>query len=105
MGKALFAQVMGFVPWKNFSRNITRRGGDAGVKTLSCADLFRITAFSQLPWRESLRDIEVCLTANSAKLFHMGLKNIPVRSTVSYAPNQRVWRIYYALAQRLIVRG
>ena len=105
VGKTLFAQVMDFVPWKNFSRIISRHGGDAGVKTLSCADLFRIMAFSQLTWRESLRDIEVCLTANRAKLFHMGLKNIPARSTLSDALNQRDWRIYHALAQRLIVRA
>jgi len=105
VGKTLFAQVMEFVPWKNFSRIISRHAGDAGVKTLSCADLFRIMAFSQLTWRESLRDIEVCLTANRAKLFHMGLKNIPARSTLSDALNQRDWRIYHALAQRLIVRA
>ncbi|WP_395006121.1 IS4 family transposase [Undibacterium sp.] len=105
VGKTLFAQVMEFVPWKNFSRIIGRHGGDAGVMTLSCADLFRIMAFSQLTWRESLRDIEVCLTANRAKLFHMGLKNIPARSTLSDALNQRDWRIYHALAQRLIVRA
>ena len=105
VGKTLFAQVMEFVPWKNFSRIIVRHGGDAGVKTLSCADLFRIMAFSQLTWRESLRDIEVCLTANRAKLFHMGLKNIPARSTLSDALNQRDWRIYHALAQRLIIRA
>jgi hypothetical protein len=37
-------------------------------------------AFTQLTWRESLRDIEVCLSANQTKLFHMGLKNIPARS-------------------------
>lgn len=105
VGKTLFAQVMEFVPWKNFSRIISRHAGDAGVKTLSCADLFRIMAFSQLTWRESLRDIEVCLTANRAKLFHMGLKNIPARSTLSDALSQRDWRIYHALAQRLIVRA
>lgn len=105
MGKTLFAQVMEFVPWKNFSRIINRHAGDVGVRTLSCADLFRVMAFSQLTWRESLRDIEVCLTANRAKLFHMGLKNIPARSTLSDALNTRDWRIYHALAQRLIVRA
>src|ERR1022692_1520767 len=72
VGKTLFVQVMEFVPWKTFARIIERHKGDAGVRTLGCADLFRIMAFSQLTWRESLRDIEVCLEANHAKLFHMG---------------------------------
>ena len=57
VGKTLFAQVMTFVPWKTFGRIITRHQGDAGVRTLGCADVFRVMAFAQLTWRESLRDI------------------------------------------------
>jgi hypothetical protein len=105
VGKTLFAQVMEYVPWKTFGRIIERHSGDAGVRTLSCADVFRVMAFSQLTWRESLRDIEVCLAANQAKLFHMGLKGVPARSTLSDALNQRDWRIYHALAMRLIARA
>lgn len=75
------------------------------VSTLGCADLFRVMAFSQLTWRESLRDIEACLAANRGKLFHMGLKAPPARSTLADALNARNWRIYHALAQRLIVRA
>ncbi len=102
VGKTLFAQVMEYVPWKTFGRIIDRHGGDTGVRTLDCADLFRVMAFSQLTWRESLRDIEVCLTSNQSKLFHMGLSGVPARSTLSDALNQRNWRIYHALAMRLI---
>ena len=105
VGKTLFAQVMEYVPWKTFGRIINRYRGDAGVRTLDCADLFRVMAFAQLTWRESLRDIEVCLTANQTKLFHMGLKYIPARSTLSDALNQRDWRIYHELAMRLITRA
>jgi hypothetical protein len=105
VGKTLFAQVMEYVPWKTFGRIIIRHRGDAGVRTLDCADLFRVMAFAQLTWRESLRDIEVCLTANQAKLFHMGLKNVPARSTLSDALNLRDWRIYHELAMRLIARA
>jgi hypothetical protein len=105
VGKTLFAQVMEFVPWKTFGRIVERHKGDAGVRTLSCADLFRVMAFAQLTWRESLRDIEACLTANQAKLFHMGMKSPPARSTMADALNLRDWHIYHALAQRLIVRA
>jgi hypothetical protein len=105
VGKTLFAQVMEYVPWKTFGRIIDRHRGDAGVRTLSCADLFRVMAFAQLTWRESLRDIEVCLAANHTKLFHMGLKSVPARSTLADALNLRDWRIYHALAMRLIARA
>jgi transposase len=93
------------VPWKTFGRIIDRHGGDAGVRTLDCANLFRVMAFSQLTWRESLRDIESCLAANQSKLFHMGLSGIPARSTLADALNQRDWQIYHALAMRLILRA
>ncbi|SCC93897.1 transposase [Thiomonas sp. X19] len=105
IGKTLFAQVMEFVPWKTFGRIIERHQGDAGVRTLGCADVFRVLAFAQLTWRESLRDIEACLAANQTKLFHMGIKAVPARSTLADALTQRDWRIYHALAQRLIARA
>jgi hypothetical protein len=105
VGKTLFAQVMEFVPWKTFGRIVERHKGDAGVRTLSCADLFRVMAFAQLTWRESLRDIEACLAANQTKLFHMGMKASPARSTLADALERRDWRIYHALAQRLIARA
>ena len=94
VGKTLFVQVMEFVPLKTFGRIIEQHNGDAGVRTLECADLSRIMAFAQLTWRESLRDIEVCLTSDQAKLFHMGLKAPPARSTLADALHQRDWRIY-----------
>jgi hypothetical protein len=43
-GKTHFAQVMEFVLWKTFSRIIARHNGDAGTRTLSSAELFRILA-------------------------------------------------------------
>ena len=105
VGKTLCAQVMEFVPWTTFGRIIARHDGDAGVRTLGCADVFRIMAFAQLTWRESLRDIEVCLAAQQPKLFHMGLRAAPARATLADALNTRDWRIYHALAQRLISRA
>ena len=105
IGKTLFAQVMEHVPWKTFGRIIERHCGDAGVRTLSCADVFRVMALAQLTWRESVRDIEVCLASNQTKLFHMGLKSVPARSTLADALNLRDWRIYHALAMRLITRA
>ncbi len=105
VGKTLFAQVMEYVPWKNFSCIIERHNGDSGVRTLDCADLFRVMVFAQLTWRESLRDIEACLLSNQAKLFHMGLKSAPARTTLADALNNRDWHIYHALAMRLILRA
>jgi transposase len=101
-GKTLFAQLMEFLPWKAFSRVVTRYGGDSGVRTLSCGEQYRAMAFAQLTYRESLRDIEACLSAQAAKLYHMGFREPVRRSTLADANERRDWRIYADFAQRLI---
>jgi len=79
-GKTLFAQLMDFLPWSTFARIVDRYGGNRRVRSLPCAEHFRVLAFAQLTYRESLRDIEACLSAQSAKLYHMGIRS-PVCST------------------------
>lgn len=105
LGKTLFAQVMDFLPWKSFHRLVDRYGADRRVRTMSCADQFRVMAFAQLTYRESLRDIEACLTAQVSKLYHMGLPASIARSTLADANERRDWRIFADFAQRLISRA
>jgi len=105
IGKALFAQVMDFLPWSTFTRIVARYGGDRRVRTLTCAEQYRAMAFAQLTYRESLRDIETCLSAQSAKLYHMGFREPVRRSTLADANEMRDWRIYAELAQRLITQA
>ena len=104
-GKTLFAQLMDFLPWTTFTRLVNRYGGDRYVKSLTCAEQFRVMAFAQLTYRESLRDIEVCLSAQSAKLYHMGFRQEIKRSTLADANELRDWRIHAEFAQRLIVQA
>ena len=105
VGKTLFAQVMEFVPWTSFARIVHRYGGNAGVRTLSCAEQFRAMAFAQLTWRESLRDIEISLSANASKLYAMGFRSAVRRSTLADANESRDWRIWCDLAAVLIRRA
>lgn len=101
-GKTLFAQLMDFLPWTTFARIVERYGGDRYVKSLRCAEHFRVMAFAQLTYRESLRDIEACLSAQASKLYHMGFREPIRRSTLSDANEARDWRIYAEFAQVLI---
>lgn len=105
VGKTLFAQVMEFVPWTSFARIVQRHGGNAGVRTLSCAEQFRAMAFAQLTWRESLRDIEATLSANASKLYAMGFRSSVRRSTLADANESRSWLIWSDLAALLIRRA
>ena len=102
IGKTLFAQIMDFIPWTSFGRIVARYRGNARVRSLPCTEQFRVMAFAQMTWRESLRDIEACLSVQSAKLYHMGLPKAVARSTLADANESRDWRIWADFAQVLI---
>ena len=102
IGKLVFAQLMDHLPWKSFGRIVERYGGDHRVRGFSCANQLRCMAFAQLTYRESLRDITTCLRAQSAKLYHLGIRGTVARSTLADANEARDWRIYAEFAQHLI---
>jgi Domain of unknown function (DUF4372)/Transposase DDE domain len=104
-GKTLFAQLMDFLPWTTFDRIVARHDGNRAVRTLPCTAQYQAMAFAQITYRESLRDIEACLSAQSAKLYHMGFRQPVRRSTLSDANEARDWRIYAEFAQRLIAQA
>ena len=104
VGKTLFAQLMDFVPWTSFRRIVARYDGDRRVRSLNCAEQFRVLAFAQLTCA-SLRDIEACLSAQANKLYHMGLREAVARATLADANEARDWRIWHELAQLLIRRA
>jgi hypothetical protein len=105
VGKTLFAQIMEFIPWTSFARIVDRYSGNVGVRRMTCAEQFRVMAFAQLTWRESLRDIEVTLGANANKRYAMGLRHAVHRSTLADANESRDWRIWSDLAALLIRRA
>jgi hypothetical protein len=104
-GKTLFAQLMDFLPWKTFSRIVARYDSDSRARTLSCGEQYRAMAFAQLTYRESLRDIETCLSVQASKLYHMGFGEPVRRSTLADANEARDWHIYAEFAGRLIVQA
>ena len=101
-GQLVFAQLMEHLPWQTFRRIVERYGGDRRVRDFSCANQLRCMAFAQLAYRESLRDIETCLRAQAAKLYHVGIRGTVARSTLADANEARDWRIYAEFAQHLI---
>jgi hypothetical protein len=105
LGKTLFAQIMECIPWTSFSRIVTRYSGNAGVRSLTAAEHFRVMAFAQLTWRESLRDIEASLGAHPSKLYGMGFRSAVKRATLADANERRDWRIWADLAAVLIRRA
>ena len=101
-GQYVFSQITDHLPQHTFRRCVERYHGERYVKQFRCFDQYLAMSFAQLTHRESLRDIEACLKAQSSKLYHMGLRSSISRSTLADANEQRDWRIYADFAQALI---
>jgi hypothetical protein len=101
-GRTVFAQLISFLSHNEFNRCVARYDGNKSVRSFSCWDQLLTMAFAQLTYRESLRDIEVCLRAQRGKLYHSGLAGPVRRSTLADANETRDWRIYADFAQSLI---
>ena len=101
-GRTVFAQLMSFLPDREFRRCVSSYNGDSHFRTFSCWDQYLAMAFGQLTYRESLRDIEACLGAVGSKLYHMGLHGKVARSTLADANEAHDWRIFADFAQVLI---
>jgi hypothetical protein len=95
----------GFPARTTFTRIVDRYDGNRRVRIFTCAEHCRAMALAQLTYRESLRDIEACLSAQAHELYHMGFRGPARRSTLADANETRGWRIYAEFAQRLIARA
>jgi len=101
-GKLVFAQLMDHLPLHTFRRCVAKYPSRYPTLSFSHLDQFLCMAFAQLTFRESLRDIETCLRAHSAKLYHLGIRGGIARSTLADANETRDWRIYQDFALSLI---
>jgi hypothetical protein len=101
-GRTVFSQLIEHAPGKEFQKCVARYRGDVHLRGFSCWDQYLAMAFAQLTYRESLRDIEACLRAMGAKLYHMGFRGKVTRSTLADANESHDWRIFADFAQILI---
>ncbi len=101
-GKTVFAQIMSNISKYEFEKCVERYKGNYKVQSFTCLEHFYVMCFAQFTYRESLRDIEACLTALSNKLYHSGIKSAVPKSTLAEANQKRDWQIYADFAQVLI---
>ncbi len=101
-GRAVFSQLISFLPDREFRRCVERYRGDIRLRGFSCWDQYLAMAFAQLTYRESLRDIEACLRSIQGKLYHLGFRGKVARSTLADANECHDWRIFADFAQVLI---
>ncbi len=101
-GRLVFSQIIDCMSIYEFHKCVERYHGNYKVQSFSCLDQFLSMSFAQLTYRESLRDIEVCLRSMRSKLYHIGIRGNIARSTLANANENRDWRIYADHAQVLI---
>ena len=103
--RTILAQLLDYVPRRQFQRLVERHRGLHNVRSFSCWDQFLCMLFAQLTNRDSLRDIEVCLRGMKEKLYRLGLRGRISRSTLSEANEKRSSKIYEDLCKFLIQRA
>jgi hypothetical protein len=103
--QTVFSQILQFISYDDFYTCVRRYNGNKGIRRFSCWEQFLAMAFAQLTYRESLRDIEVCLAAHQKHLYRCGFRSLVKRSTLADANENRDWRIYADFAQTLIRRA
>jgi|SRR3989339_224579 len=101
-GRTVLAQVIDHLPKHEFDKCVERYCGNRRIRRMSCYDQYLIMMFAQLTSRESLRDISICLQAQTTKLYHSGIRSSAARSTLANANESRDWRIFADFARVLI---
>ena len=101
-GKLVFTQLMEHLPLHTFRQCVAKYPSRYPTLKFSHLDQFLCMAFAQLTYRESLRDIETCLRAHQAKLYHLGIRCNIAKSTLADANEKRDCRIYADFAISLI---
>ncbi len=91
---SLFTQVLSLINRNDFARAVRHWDAERGAKGFRCWDQFVAMMFCQLAGADSLREICGGLSTAMGKLTHLGLKEAPARSTLSYANSHRPWQLF-----------
>jgi transposase len=101
-GKYVFSQIVDFVSRYEFEKCVARYDGDHRVRELNCWNQFLQMLFGQITSLNSLRDICLCLKAHKNKLYHLGIRQNVVHTTLSRANENRDWQIFADFGEYLI---
>jgi hypothetical protein len=104
-GKLVFSQVIAQVRHWEFQRLAQVHVPADRRRQFSAWDHFLALGFAQMTFRESLRDIEACLTTQPHLRHQLGFRSRVTRSTLARANEERSWRLFAELAQKLIQRA
>jgi hypothetical protein len=99
---SLFSQVVGLFNRREFYQLVIEHGAERYSKGYSSWDHFVAMLFCQLAQAKSLREICGGLACTMGKLRHLGMKDAPKKSTLSYANTHRPWQMFRDLFYRTL---
>ena len=91
---SLFSQLIALFNRQKFYELVSRHKSERYSKGFNSWDHFVAMLFCQLAQAKSLREICGGLACCMGKLRHLGMKNAPKKSTLSYANAHRPWAMY-----------
>ena len=101
---SIFSQLLSLFPRVEFAALIRKHRAERAAKGFSCWSQFVAMLFCQLAQAKSLREITGGLRCCLGKLAHLGIKDAPKRSTLSYANAHRPWQLYRDLFYSVLSR-
>lgn len=101
---SLFSQILQKIPRDVFEGLVQKYGSERYAKGFSSWTHLVAMLFSQLAHADSLREICNGLACCEGKLAHLGIRDTPCRSTLSYANNHRPAAMYEALFWKILGR-
>jgi hypothetical protein len=101
----VFSQISSTLHPQEFSRCIELFPTRRVTRSLTEYDQFLALCFGQLTYRESLRDIVMCLKSRQSLLYHLGFRGNISRTNLAYANEHRDWQLFQAIAQVLMRRA
>jgi len=99
---SLFSQVLSLFPRLEFEQAVRRHQAERNAKGLTCWQQFVAMLFCQLAQAHSLREICYGLRATVGRLVHLGIREAPARSSLSYANQHRPWQLYQEVFYQLL---
>lgn len=101
----VFAQITSYLYPAEFARCVEQYPMPRSSRSFSAYDHFLSLCYAQLTYRESLRDIVICLSARRPRQYRMGFRGNVTRTNLAYANERRDWRVFAAVADVLIRRA
>ncbi len=99
----VFSELLKLVPRYHFDKAVNSHQGDRYAKSFTSWKQFITLLYSQITRKDSLREIETGLLAQSNRCYHLGLTRV-CRSTLADANNRRDFRIFEELFYHLLGR-